>query len=99
MDTCLPAGRVQLFGIQIQVMYFVYVLKSTIDNRLYKGMTNNIERRIYEHNLGKHRSTRPYRPWTLVYSEALETREEARKREKYLKSGIGREFLKKILDP
>ncbi len=34
-------------------MYFVYVLKSNIDNRFYKGMTNNLKRRVYEHNLGK----------------------------------------------
>lgn len=80
-------------------MYFVYVLKSQADGRLYKGMTNNIERRIYEHNIGKHKSTRPYRPWILVYSETNENRVEARKREKYFKSGIGREFLKNLLDP
>ena len=79
--------------------YFVYVLKSEKDGRLYKGMTNNIERRIYEHNIGKHKSTRPYKPWELVYQESYDSRIEARKREKYLKSGIGREFLKNKLDP
>ena len=80
-------------------MYFVYVLKSLKDSRLYKGMTNNIDRRVYERNLGKHKSTKPYRPWKLVHHEIFGFREEARKREIYLKSGIGREFLKKILDP
>jgi len=62
-------------------------------------MTNDLKRRIYEHNLGKNKSTRPYRPWTLVYFESFETRVEARSREKYLKSGIGREFLINKLDP
>ena len=38
-------------------MYYAYVLKSELDNRLYKGLTNNLERRIYEHNQGKHKST------------------------------------------
>jgi putative endonuclease len=80
-------------------MYFVYVLQSQVDGRLYKGMTNNIERRIYEHNLGKHKSTRPYRLWKIVYSETIENRKEARERELYFKSGFGREFLNKILDP
>jgi putative endonuclease len=80
-------------------MYFVYVLKSQKDGRFYKGMTNDLDRRIYEHNIGKHKSTRPYRPWELVYRETVNDRTEARKREKYLKSGIGREYLKKKLDP
>lgn len=62
-------------------------------------MTNDLKRRVYEHNLGKNKSNRPYRPWTLVYSESFSTRVDARSREKYLKSGIGREFLKSKLDP
>jgi len=79
-------------------MYFVYVLKSRVDGRLYKGMTDNIEKRIYEHNIGKTKFTRPYIPWDLVFSKEFETREEAREYEKWLKSGAGREFLKDILD-
>jgi len=79
-------------------MYFVYVLKSSIDNRFYKGMTNNLKRRVYEHNLGKNKSTKPYRPWVLVYKEEYKTSEEARKRELFFKSGSGREYLKNILD-
>ncbi|MBT3174010.1 MAG: GIY-YIG nuclease family protein [Lentimicrobiaceae bacterium] len=79
-------------------MYFVYVLKSEIENRLYKGMTNDIDRRVYEHNHGKNKSTKPYRPWKLVYKEEFSTFEEARKRELFFKSGFGREQLKKILD-
>jgi putative endonuclease len=80
-------------------MYFAYVLKSHVDGRLYKGMTENIERRIYEHNHGKNKSTRPYKPWELVYSKGFNSRQEARDHEKWLKSGVGREYLKKILDP
>ncbi|RLD40864.1 MAG: GIY-YIG nuclease family protein [Bacteroidetes bacterium] len=83
----------------MEMKYFVYVLKSTKDGRLYKGMTNNIKRRIYEHSIGKHKSTRPYRPWNLVFTKELNSREEARELEKWLKSGIGREFLKSLLDP
>lgn len=79
-------------------MFFVYVIKSVNNGRLYKGFTTNIEKRLKEHNSGRTRSTSPYKPWILVYYEEVESREEARKREKYLKSGIGREYLKNKLD-
>ncbi len=79
-------------------MYFVYVLKSDVDYRLYKGLTKDLDRRIKEHNRGYCRSTRQYRPWTLVFSEKVDTLSDARVREKYYKSGIGRERLKTILD-
>jgi putative endonuclease len=60
-------------------------------------LTNNLERRFNEHNNGKNKSTKAYVPWQLIYVEGFETRIEARKREKYLKSGIGREFIKEIV--
>jgi putative endonuclease len=75
-------------------MFIVYVLESEIYKRVYVGMTNDPERRIKEHNSGKTRSTRFYRPWKVLLTESFQTRIEARKREKYLKSGIGREFIK-----
>jgi len=77
-------------------MYYVYALKSLTRNYIYVGMTNNLNRRIIEHNNGENRSTKSYRPFILFYSEKFATRLEARKREKYLKSGIGKEFLKSI---
>ncbi len=79
--------------------YYVYVLKSGIDDRLYKGQTTNLERRIKEHNSGKTSSSKAYRPWKLVYFETFGSREDALKREKYFKSGIGREFLLKKIRP
>lgn len=78
--------------------YFVYVLESYIDGRLYKGQTSDIEKRIIEHNSGKTKSTKGYKPWKLVYFETFETRDEAVIREKYFKTGIGREFLKEKLN-
>jgi len=74
--------------------YFVYILQSEIDGRLYKGHTNDIDKRIEEHNSGKTKSTKGYKPWELVYFETFGTREEAILHEKYFKTGIGREFLK-----
>ena len=74
--------------------YFVYVIKSLKESRLYKGQTHNIEKRMIEHNSGKTKSTKGYLPWELVYFESFKTKEDALLREKYLKTGIGREFLK-----
>jgi putative endonuclease len=72
----------------------VYVLKIEKDGRFYVGMTHNLARRLHEHNSGKTKSTKGYIPWQLVHQEIFETRVEARAREKYLKSGAGKEFIK-----
>jgi putative endonuclease len=74
--------------------YFVYVIQSEIDGRLYKGQTSDIDKRIKEHNSGKTKSTKGFVPWKLVYLETFGTREEAVLREKYFKTGSGREFIK-----
>lgn len=79
--------------------YSVYVLQSKKDGRLYVGMSQDVRNRLAEHNAGYTTSTKGYRPWMLVYEELVGTRIQAREREKYLKSGIGKEFLKKILLP
>ncbi|MBD3750399.1 MAG: GIY-YIG nuclease family protein [Sphingobacteriales bacterium] len=76
----------------------VYVLSSEIRKIRYVGLTSDLNRRLDEHNSGLSKFTKAYKPWKLVYKEKFETRLEARNREKYLKSGVGREFLNKILD-
>ena len=78
--------------------YYVYVLKSEQFDRTYTGMTADLNRRLKEHNTGKTKSTRPYKPWRLVYHELVEGALEARKREKYLKSAAGRQFIKSVLE-
>jgi putative endonuclease len=78
-------------------MFFVYVLLSQKTNRRYVGMSSDPEKRLLQHNGGYNRSTKAYIPWIKVHSESFATRVEARNREKYLKSGIGREYLDKIL--
>ena len=77
--------------------YYVYVIKSAIDGRLYKGMTEDIERRLKEHNFGNQKSTKAFLPWRVVFYKEFNSRKEAREYEKYLKSGSGREFLKLYL--
>ena len=59
-------------------------------------MTANIEKRLREHNCGYTKSTKAYSPWQLFFFEEYETREEARKREIYLKSGVGKEKIKEL---
>ena len=76
--------------------YIVYVLQDEV-GRLYKGMTNDIERRIAEHRRGKTRTTRLMRNIHIVYTEDHQTKKEAFIRERYLKTAAGRRFLKRIL--
>ncbi len=79
-------------------MFYVYVLKSKNEINFYAGMTTDLERRLSEHNSGKTRSTKAFKPWGIVYFEMFENRGEARKREKYFKSGSGREWVKLNLE-
>jgi putative endonuclease len=74
-------------------MYYVYILKSLKDGFKYTGITDNIVRRLNDHNSGKNKSTKNRRPFVLIYKEETINRIEARKREAYLKSGIGREWV------
>ena len=77
-------------------MIWIYALYSQIRNYIYVGMTSNLDRRIREHNSGKEQTTRAYRPFKLLYSEQCENRLEGRKREKYWKSGVGKEQLRRL---
>jgi putative endonuclease len=76
-------------------MHYVYVLVSTVKGlRFYVGMTTNVEKRCLEHNSGRTRSTKAYIPWILFFVEEYPSRTEARAREKYLKGGSGKEYIK-----
>ena len=77
-------------------MYYVYILKSELTGEYYKGLTDNVDRRLIEHNLGKSQSTKNRRPLRLIHVELCKTRDEARKVEKYFKSGYGREIIKEL---
>ena len=78
-------------------MWYAYVLRSLKNQRLYIGCTNDLQRRLAEHNRGKNRYARYAGPFQLVYSESYPERLEARRRELFLKTGKGREFLKRAL--
>ena len=77
-------------------MYYVYVLRRLKDHNRYSGSTDNLSRRVKEHNDGFVKSTKNRRPLILIYSEEFHSKSEALKREKFFKSGYGRSFLNKI---
>jgi len=66
-------------------MYYVYIIKSKKNNRLYVGLTDNLKKCFAEHNKGLSFHTKKYRPWVLVYYEAYTAYKDAEIREKRLK--------------
>ena len=77
--------------------FFTYILKSEKNNNLYFGYTTDIEKRLEKHNQGKVISTKPYAPWKLIYYEACLDKNDALRRERYLKTTIGKRMIKKRL--
>ncbi len=79
-------------------MYYVYALVSLKHKRIYVGQTQDLDVRVRDHNSGRTKTIKHYKPWKVLYFEGLGTRREARNREKYFKSGIGKDFLKNVRD-
>jgi putative endonuclease len=80
-------------------MFSVYILFSPKIQKTYVGFTSDIEKRLLSHNeLGNKDWASKHRPWILIHTESYETKSEAMKREKYLKSGAGRAWIKANLD-
>lgn len=77
--------------------YFVYILFSQKDHKLYIGYTTNLELRLQEHKSGRVTSTKERRPFQLIYHEVFTNKEDAKTREVFLKSGFGRGQMKKAL--
>lgn len=78
-------------------MIEVYALLSKKNGDIYVGMALNAENRLKEHNSGKSKYTKSLSPWKIFRIEYFPDWKEARVREKYLKSGIGKEFLKSLV--
>ena len=74
--------------------YYTYVLHSPKYDKIYIGYTNNLQRRLYFHNKGIQGWTAKFIPWELVYYEEFNTKAEAMKREKELKSYRGRKYIR-----
>ncbi len=79
--------------------YYFYILRSKIDNSYYVGSTNNLTRRLKEHNRGKSKYTRNKKPWELVYNEELSTLSLVRRRENQVKSWKKRVAIEKLIGP
>ena len=77
-------------------MFHVYVLKSEKTGRRYVGSCENLETRLRRHNLGHSKATRHGAPWTLVHTEMFCNRTDATRRERYYKSGRGRDELNQL---
>ena len=75
------------------MMYYTYILYSLKDHQWYTGYTNDIKRRLSEHLKGKVQSTKHRRPLKLIYFESCITELDAKRREKYLKSGNGKKYI------
>jgi putative endonuclease len=78
--------------------YFVYFLQSTRDASYYTGVSDNVERRLIQHNKGESKSTASKRPWTLKRVEAFTDINSAYKREKFLKKMKSRKIIEKIIN-
>ncbi|RJQ33478.1 GIY-YIG nuclease family protein [Candidatus Parcubacteria bacterium] len=78
-------------------MYYVYVLQSLKDKSLYTGFSRSVKKHLIWHNKGLNEFTRKFGPWELIYYEAYVIKEDALSREKFLKSGSGKNYLDKQL--
>ncbi len=74
-------------------MFTIYAIASINRKYIYVGFTGDVEARLNRHNGGYERTTKPYLPFIVVYTEEVKTRQEARVREKYFKSRTGKRFL------
>jgi len=80
------------------IMYYVYILQSKKDKAMYVGYTNDLRKRFKMHNSGEIFSTKPRRPFMLLYYEAHQNKDDAIKRENFLKSGWGKNYIKRTLE-
>ena len=78
-------------------MYYVYILKSIKDKKLYVGCTKDLKKRINMHNSRQVFSTKFRRPFEIIYYEAYKNKEDAFEREKFLKTGWGRNYIRQVL--
>jgi len=79
------------------IIWYVYLLSSKKTDRWYIGSTKDLRKRILSHNSSKNKSTKYGAPWKFIYCEINLNKKDARAREKYLKSGMGRRYLKNRL--
>jgi putative endonuclease len=75
-------------------MWYNYVLQSKKDKKWYTGITTDLRKRLWQHNNGKSTYTKGRGPFALIYCEACHNEDDSKLREKYLKSGMGKQYIK-----
>ena len=79
-------------------MFYTYIIQSQMNGKYYTGSCSNIDERIKRHNAGATPSTKPGRPWKLVYSESYQTNSEALKREREIKAKKSRKYIEFLIN-
>jgi len=77
------------------MFHYVYLLQSKNKKELYTGCTTDLKKRLVEHNKGLNKSTKHASPWSLIYFEGCKNKEDAVRREKYLKTSQGRRLVRR----
>ena len=90
------AGSIPALGTMARS--WAYAISGISRSYIYVGLCEDVTERVARHQDGRERTTKPYRPFILLLEEEHVDRSTAREREKYLKSGAGKEFLKVIRD-
>jgi len=83
--------------VRVDESWYTYVLQSTRDGLYYTGCTDNLRKRFSLHQAGKNNSTKHRRPWKLIYYEMCLSKADAFRREKYLKTGMGKRYVQNRL--
>ena len=78
-------------------MFYVYVLQSKKDGKWYTGYADDLRKRFQEHNKGLVYATKKRRPFQIIYYEASRNEQDAKMREVYLKTGMGKRYIKNRL--
>jgi putative endonuclease len=104
MNPVRPACPVRKFGLSVYkngisngAWYYTYVLLSETKGNLYTGTTKNLNQRLKQHNDGLVFSSKNIRPLQLIYFESCLNKDDAYRRERYLKSGMGKRYLRNRL--
>jgi putative endonuclease len=79
------------------MFYYNYVMQSRKNGNLYVGYTNDLQKRLKEHNQGLNKSTKSSRPWKVIYYESCLDKDDAERREVYLKTNQGQRLIKRRL--
>ncbi len=97
MDITRASGALGAGSIPAGGTVFVYALANNVNQKIYVGISQNVSRRLKEHNSGRNRYTKAFVPWRVIYTEPHPNFASARKREKYFKSYAGKAKLPQLI--